>query len=118
MVNFVELIKIIIRITSLRKPKCFRGTRDSIINIGSTKHPIWRSFKDHGDQNIELVRGQDMMSSLSSPEKIFSKTLSHFKFQNEFNNVVNNRNIETGDKSPFNMQNIKDVGQIFVKLRN
>jgi len=112
LVNFVELIKIINRVSSLRKPKSFRGTRDSIINIGSTKHPIWRSFKDHGDKNIELVRAQD------TPEKNFSKTLSHFKFQNEFNNVVNNRNIETGKKSPFNMQNIKDIGQIYVKLRN
>ena len=99
--------------TSLRKPKHFVGDRDTITNMGSEKHPIWRFFKEHDNRNVELVRVPDPLSPVTT-ESAYNKTLLHFKVKDENNNFLNQKNNVTGITSPFSFNNIKNVSSLFV----
>lgn len=106
-----------IRIASLRSPPDFKGTRNVTINIGSTKNPMWRSFKDNNEKKVELIRPPELNSPVSTSDA-FYKTLSHFKVTDVENNFLKSKNQFTGEKSAFNFYNIGNVSQIYVSLFN
>jgi len=100
----------------LRKHKNYKE-RDSIVNMGSSKNPFWRVFKEYEQPRVELSRVPDIFAPIStSTKEAFHKTLNHFKVKNEDSNFLSKKNRITGKSSEFNFGNIKDISQIYVSL--
>jgi hypothetical protein len=72
---------------SLRRPKNFSGTRQTIVNLGSPVNPIWQTIKETIPQSVELVRTNN------------SSNIENSKFTTSgyLNNITDSSNINVNE---------------------